>query len=129
MSRSELVGYSYVQAVLAASLLLPLPGAAQAPSGSHSASAGMTVMLKVRPAFRVLEVKPVPGGHAYRVWTNLKTVSLQGRDYRFERVGENSLVVPGPRIEPRIQVFGNRGTDAPEAKPLGETVTLQAFDD
>jgi len=101
---SALFGHPYLHAVLATSLLLPLQGAAQVPAaGSKSASSGFGVMLTVRPAFRVLETKAVPGGYQYRVWTNMKTVQLNGAEYRIERVGETTLVVPGALIEPPVQ--------------------------
>ena len=109
MSRSSaLFGHPYLHAALATSLLLPLQGAAQAQAaGAKSASSGFGVMLTVRPSFRILESSPVPGGYQYRVWTNMKTVQLNGRDYRFERVGEATLMVPGALIEPPAQQPGS----------------------
>lgn len=89
-----------VQAVLLAGLLLPPPSCvAQSAPGGRSASSGFSITITVRPAFRILQMTPVPGGHEYRVWTNMKTAQLNGREYRFERVGEATLVVPGPPIE------------------------------
>jgi hypothetical protein len=89
-----------MHAALAASLLLPMSGAAQAPTPHHRGTASsFSVTLTIRPAFRILETRPVPGGHEYRIWTNLKNARLNGRDYRFERVGETTLVVPGGPIE------------------------------
>lgn len=82
---------------LAAGLLLPLAGAAQSTVGLKNvkaASTELSVSLTVRPAFRILDVMPVPGGHEYRVWTNMKSMHLNGREYRFQRVGENTFVVP-----------------------------------
>ncbi|HSW16321.1 MAG TPA: hypothetical protein VLJ86_03785 [Ramlibacter sp.] len=94
---------------LAAGLLLALPGAAQ-PAGEFktvkAASTDFSVRLTVRPAFRILNVRPVAGGLEYRVWTNMKSIHLNGREYRFQRVGENTLVVPslvaGPAPQPLL---------------------------
>lgn len=102
MSRSALVGHHCMHAALAASLLLPLACNAQGQAGQKSVSSAFSVTLTVRPAFRILEMTPVGDGHQYRVWTNLKKVQLNGREYRFERVGESTLVVPGPPIEPPV---------------------------
>ncbi|MDM0045082.1 hypothetical protein QTH91_11365 [Variovorax dokdonensis] len=89
---------------MTASLLLPLAGAAQAPTPhSRSGSSSFPVTLIVRPTFRILESRAVPGGHEYRVWTNLKNARLNGRDYRFDRVGETTLVVPGGPIESPVK--------------------------
>lgn len=102
MSRSAVVGQHCMQAALTASLLLPLACDAQGQSGTKTASGGFSIMLTVKPAFRILETKPVAGGHEYRVWTNLTKVQLNGQEYRFERVGESTVVVPGPPIEPPV---------------------------
>lgn len=101
---SASLGRQCMHAALTASLLLPLAGAAQAPTPHpRSTSSSFAVMLTIRPAFRILESRPVPGGHEYRVWTNLKNARLNGRDYRFDRVGETTLVVPGSLIEPPLK--------------------------
>lgn len=103
MSRSALVGHHCVHAALAASLLLPLASDAQGQVGQKSVSSGFSITLTVRPTFRILETTPVAGGHQYRVWTNLKKVQLNGQEYRFERVGESTVMVPGPPIEPPVE--------------------------
>ena len=84
---------------MATGLLLPLHGAAQAPQMGRGASSSFSVSITIRPQFRILESRPVSGGHEYRVWTNMKSVQLNGREYRFERVGESTVVVPGELIE------------------------------
>lgn len=100
MSRSSVFGLPYVHAALATTLLLPISTAAQAPSaGSKSATSSFSITLVVRPAFRILETRPIAGGHEYRVWTNMKSVQLNGQEYRFGRVGEATIVVPGQLIE------------------------------
>ena len=81
--------------------LLPssLSWAAQPASDGRSASGGFSLTLTVRPTFRILKMTAVPGGHEYQIWTNMKTVQLRDRVYRFERVGEATLTVPGAPIE------------------------------
>jgi len=101
MSGSVSVSHSWVQVALATGLLLPLHGAAQAPQMGRGASSSFSVSITIRPQFRILESRPVSGGHEYRVWTNMKSVQLNGREYRFERVGESTVVVPGELIELR----------------------------
>lgn len=34
------------------------------------------------------------GGFEYRVWTNQRSVVLNGREFRFNQVGESALKVP-----------------------------------
>ena len=99
MSGSVSVSHSWVHVALAAGLLLPLHGAAQSPQMGRSASSGFSVSITIRPQFRILDSRPVSGGYEYRVWTNMRTVQLNGREYRFDRVGESTLVVPGALIE------------------------------
>lgn len=93
------VSHPWVHVAIATGLLLPLQGASQSFPGSRGASSSFSISITVRPQFRILESKPVGGGHEYRVWTNMKTVQLNGREYRFDRVGEATVVVPGAIIE------------------------------
>jgi formylmethanofuran:tetrahydromethanopterin formyltransferase len=80
---------------LAASLLLaPMLCVAESGFGSNAATARVRITVVVLPVFRVLQVTPAAKGYDYRVWTNLKSIVLDGREYRFERVGENTLRVP-----------------------------------
>ncbi|MGJ7537835.1 MULTISPECIES: hypothetical protein [Variovorax] len=80
---------------LAASLLLaPMLCVAESGFGSNSATARVRITVVVLPVFRVLQVTPTAEGYDYRVWTNMKSIMLDGREYRFARVGENTLRVP-----------------------------------
>lgn len=79
-------------------LLLPLPlrlSSAEPTHGINSSTARFTVSMVVLPTFKVLEVTPVKGGHEYRVWTNMKSVAIKGREYRFDKIGETTLMVAG----------------------------------
>jgi hypothetical protein len=42
----------------------------------------------------VLQVTPVADGYEYRVWTNMKSVAIGGREYRFDHIGESTVRVP-----------------------------------
>ncbi|MDR6890809.1 MULTISPECIES: hypothetical protein [Variovorax] len=57
------------------------------------------VMRVVLPTFKVLEVTPMRSGHAYRVWTNMKSVLIGGREYRFDKIGEASFTVARTNAE------------------------------
>src|SRR5688572_15849974 len=50
-------------AFVAAGLVLPTAGWAEAGIGSTSASARVTLRVVVPPVLRILDVRPVPGGH------------------------------------------------------------------
>jgi hypothetical protein len=79
-------------------LLLPLPlrlSSAEPTHGTNSSTARFGVTMVVLPTFKVLEVTPVKGGHEYRVWTNMKSVVIKGREYRFDKIGETRLMVAG----------------------------------
>jgi len=77
-------------------LLLPLRlGSAEPTHGPQSATARFNVTMIVLPTFKVLQVTPVNGGHEYRVWTNMKSVLIKGREYRFDKVGETAFTVAG----------------------------------
>jgi len=85
-------------------LLLPLPlqlSSAEPTHGAGSATGRFTLSINVLPTFKVLEVTPVKGGHAYRVWTNMASVVIKGREYRFDKVGEASFMVPGADADGR----------------------------
>ncbi|MDQ0572831.1 hypothetical protein QFZ42_004665 [Variovorax paradoxus] len=85
-------------------LLLPLPlrlSSAEPTHGMNSANARFNVSMVVLPTFKVLEVTPVKGGHEYRVWTNLKSVLIKGREYRFDKIGETTLMVAGTDADGR----------------------------
>ena len=89
-------GGSCTRAGLVAALLLgaAVPCWSEVGVGSTSASARVTLRVTVPPVFRILSVKPVGTGYEYRVWTNMRTVLLNGRPFHFDRVGETTLTVP-----------------------------------
>lgn len=79
---------------LAVLLLAPMLCAAESGLGSSAATARVRIAVVVLPVFRVLQVTPTAEGYDYRVWTNMKSVVLGGHEYRFARVGENTVRVP-----------------------------------
>lgn len=86
----------FAPAMFIVGCLLLLPGVARAVEGaaSTSASARVTLRIVVAPVFRILQVRAVPGGYEVRVWTNLRSAHLAGREYRFAHVGETLVIVP-----------------------------------
>jgi hypothetical protein len=74
--------------------LMPLPASAESGYGGESASARLRLTVVVPPVFRVLQVTPVADGYEYRVWTNMKSVAIGGREYRFDHIGESTVRVP-----------------------------------
>ncbi|VTU14839.1 hypothetical protein RA8CHR_00777 [Variovorax sp. RA8] len=66
------------------------------------------------PVFRVLQVTPMAGGFEYRTWTNQRSVILDGRECRFDQVGENTLKVPAAPSALYVVhgLLGPRWTDA-----------------
>lgn len=92
-------GHPWLHVAIAAGLLLPLQGAAESMAGGRTATSSFSVSITIRPQFRILESRPIAGGHEYKVWTNMPSAQLNGREYRFQRVGENTLSVPGALIE------------------------------
>ena len=81
--------------ILSAVLLLqPSLGGAESAVGTNSASSQLSIRLVVPRVLRVLQVTPVKDGYEYRIWTNTKSASINGREYRFDRVGEHTLKVP-----------------------------------
>ena len=85
-----------MKSALSALLLLPLACTAETTLGVNSATGGLNFTVIIPPVFRVLQVTPVTDGYEYRVWTNKPSVMLNGREYRFHRVGETTLKVPTP---------------------------------
>ena len=79
-----------------AMLLLPLafPCASESSVGTRGATARIGFTVDVPPVFKVLQTTPVAGGHEYRVWANVKSIVLNGKEHRFARVGEATLFVP-----------------------------------
>ncbi|MDR6857672.1 hypothetical protein [Variovorax guangxiensis] len=83
-----------MKSALSAMLLLPLACMAETRVGANSATARLNFTVIVPPVFRVLQVTPMAGGYEYRVWTNQRSVVLNGREFRFNQVGESTLKVP-----------------------------------
>lgn len=77
-------------------LLFPLLCAAESANGKARADAHMSIRVLVPPVFKTLEVTPVAGGYRYRAWTNMKMIVINGREYRFDRAGEQTIFVPVP---------------------------------
>ncbi|CAN7389272.1 MULTISPECIES: hypothetical protein [unclassified Variovorax] len=75
-------------------LLLPLICIAESTSTANSATASLGFRVIVPVEYRVLQVTRVRDGYEYRIWTNAKSVVINGREYRFGRVGETRLTVP-----------------------------------
>jgi hypothetical protein len=82
-----------MKSALSALLLLPLACTAETAVGVTGA---LNFTVIIPPVFRVLQVTPVTDGYEYRVWTNKPSVMLNGREYRFHRVGETTLKIPTP---------------------------------
>jgi len=78
-------------------LSLALPCAAESGAGSSRATAHISLKVQVPPVFKVLHTTPIAGGHEYRVWVNMKTIAINGKEYRFTRVGETTLFVPSSK--------------------------------
>lgn len=78
----------------ALALLLAPAGLAESTSGTGSATAHISLRVIVPPVLRVLQVRRVAGGIEYRIWTNMRTAHFNGRVHRFEKVGENILLIP-----------------------------------
>jgi hypothetical protein len=74
---------------------MPLLSGAQPLAGASRATGQLMVTLVVPPIFNVLEVTPVKDGYEYRVWTNVKSMVIRGREYRFGKIGETTLKVDG----------------------------------
>lgn len=85
-------------------LLLPLPlqlSSAEPMRATNSATGRFNLTINVLPTFKLLDVTPVKGGHEYRVWTNMASVTIKGREYRFDKVGESTFMVPGTDADGR----------------------------
>lgn len=86
-----------IRGVALAALLAPALCAAESTLGTNSATAHLSFKVVIPPVFRVLQVTPVANGYQYRVWTNTRSVMFNGREYRFNSVGESTLTVPASR--------------------------------
>lgn len=79
---------------LAALLLAPLPCVAESSFGTSSATARVRLVVVVPPVFQVLRATRTAEGHDYLVWTNMRSITIGGREYRFDRPGEHTVRVP-----------------------------------
>lgn len=85
-------------------LVLPLPlqlSSAEPAREANRATGRFNLTINVLPTFEVLEIRPVKGGHEYRVRTNMASVVIKGREYRFDKVGEATFMVPGTDADGR----------------------------
>ncbi|SDH79749.1 hypothetical protein [Variovorax sp. OV700] len=85
-----------MEGALSALLLLPPACAAETMPGATAVSATRQLSFKVvvPPVMRVVQVTPLKDGYEYRIWTNTRSASFNGREYHFSRVGEYTLKVP-----------------------------------
>ena len=83
-----------LKGALCALLLLPPLCAAETMLGAGRATGQLGFKVDVPAVMRVLQVTPLADGHEYRIWTNTRSVSFNGREFRFSRVGEHTLKVP-----------------------------------
>ena len=67
----------------------------------NSATGRFSLTMVVLPTFKVLEVTPAKGGYEYRVWTNMASVLIKGREYRFDKIGETRFTVAGSDADGR----------------------------
>ena len=77
-------------------LLLPSLCAAETGMGPHRIEARLAFGVQVPPVFKVLQTTSAQDGLHHRVWTNMKSIVIDGREYRFSRAGEAMVVVPSP---------------------------------
>jgi len=96
MSGSRIFTGVRLKGALSVLLLLPPVCMAQTMPGATAVSATRQLGFKVvvPPVMRVVQVTPLEGGYEYRIWTNTKSASFNGREYRFSKAGEYTLKVP-----------------------------------
>jgi len=83
------------RAVLAAlAMLAPLLCAAESSFGANSATAQVRLVVIVPPVFQVLRAAQTAEGYDYLVWTNMRSITIGGREYSFARPGEHTVHVP-----------------------------------
>lgn len=75
-------------------LMFPALSAAGAVTGEERANVRVSIVVLVPPVFKILHVTSAAGGYEYRAWTNMNLIVINGREYRFDRVGEQTLSVP-----------------------------------
>ncbi|MBU1359277.1 MAG: hypothetical protein KKC79_04510 [Gammaproteobacteria bacterium] len=79
---------------LIALVLMPLACITGSAQSAQSASSHLSFTVVVPPVFRVLQVVPQKEGLEYRVWTNMRSIVINGHEHAFSRVGEATLRVP-----------------------------------
>lgn len=77
-----------------ATLLTPVPLMAESQMAATVAHGALGLRVVVPPVFRILEVRPQPDHDEVRVWTNMASVRIGEREYRFAQPGENVLRLP-----------------------------------
>ncbi|WP_237726136.1 hypothetical protein [Variovorax sp. CF313] len=82
-------------------LLQPRVSSAEPMHGMNSATGRFSLTMVVLPTFKVLEVTPARGGYECRVWTNMASVLIKGREYRFDKIGETRFTVAGSDADGR----------------------------
>jgi hypothetical protein len=68
--------------------------AAASSVGTASASAQIQIKITIPAVFRIESATRVPGGIAYRVWTNEREITLNGHYIRPSKVGEQTITLP-----------------------------------
>jgi len=81
-------------ALAALMALAPLVCAAESTAGTGSAMARVRLVVVVPPVFQVLRATRTAEGLDYLVWTNMRSITIGGREYRFARPGEHTVHVP-----------------------------------
>ncbi|NVM93196.1 fatty acid desaturase [Variovorax sp. SG517] len=76
----------------------PLACAAESTVGTGSATARVRLVVVVPPVFQVLGATQTAEGRDYLVWTNMRSITIGGREYRFARPGENTVHVPAAPV-------------------------------
>lgn len=96
MSGSRIFAGVCMKGALSALLVLPPVCTAEIMPGATASSATRQLSFKVvvPPVMRVVQVTPLKDGYEYRIWTNTRSASFNGREYRFPKVGEYTLKVP-----------------------------------
>ncbi|NDZ12722.1 hypothetical protein C7T35_10200 [Variovorax sp. WS11] len=78
-------------------LAMAFPCAAESGGGTSSATANIKFTVEVSPVFKVLRTTPAVDGYEYRIWTNIKSVVIDGKEYRFNGVGEAIVFIPSSK--------------------------------
>ena len=75
-------------------MLLVSPALAEPVKAPMQASKAVDFTIVIPSVFKVTRSRPVTGGREVVVWTNMPAVRISDREYRFDRVGEQTLFVP-----------------------------------